>query len=79
MIKLHDKETGAWLGTISEEQLQYLIDQLEEESGDDQDYYLNDVTISAMEESGADAGLIALLRKVMGDKEEIEIRWSRAK
>ena len=33
MIQLHDKDTGTWIGTITEDNLQYLIDQLEEESG----------------------------------------------
>ncbi len=36
MPKLYDKDTGAWLGTITEEQLQFLIDQLKEESSEDQ-------------------------------------------
>jgi hypothetical protein len=31
MIQLHDKDTGAPLGSITEAQLQFLIDQLEEE------------------------------------------------
>jgi hypothetical protein len=40
MIQLHAKETGVFLGTITDAQLQFLIDQLEEESTDDTDYYL---------------------------------------
>ena len=35
MIKLVDKESGSFLGEITEEQLGYLIDQLEEESEED--------------------------------------------
>ena len=38
MIQLHEKETGVFLGTITNAQLQFLIDQLEEESTDDMDY-----------------------------------------
>jgi hypothetical protein len=30
MIKVYDKEPGAWLGTVDEQQLQFLVDQLEE-------------------------------------------------
>ena len=41
MIHLFDDETGASVGTITEDQLQYLVDQLEEESPDDTDYYIN--------------------------------------
>jgi hypothetical protein len=34
MIQVHEKETGVFLGTITDAQLQFLIDQLEEESTD---------------------------------------------
>lgn len=77
MVKLYDKDTGTLLGTITEEQLQFLIDQLEEESTDDTDYYLNQATLELFEQAGADAGLINILRKAIGEKEGIEIRWSR--
>lgn len=53
MIQIHDKDTGSWIGTLTEENLQFLIDQLEEESGEDQDYYINETTIDLFEESGA--------------------------
>ena len=39
MIKLSDKKNGAPLGTISEDDLQFLIDHLEEEWAEDTDYY----------------------------------------
>ena len=77
MIQLHDKETGAALGTISEEQLQYLIDQLEEESRDDQDYYINETTLDLFEQGGGDMALIKLLRSALKGRSEMEIRWSR--
>ena len=78
MIQLYDKETGAPLGAISEEQLRFLAGQLEEESPDDQDYYLNEPTLDALEEAGADPALLALLRKAMGERLEMEIRWARS-
>ena len=34
MIKVHDKDTGTWIGSITEENLQFLISQLEEESSE---------------------------------------------
>ncbi len=37
-ITLYDKETGTVLGTITEEQLQFLKDHLVEEGLGDQDY-----------------------------------------
>ena len=78
MIQLYDKETGASLGAITEEQLQFLADQLEEESPEDRDYYINEPTLDAFEEAGADAALVALLRKALGEREEMEIRWARS-
>lgn len=78
MIKLHDKETGGFLGTITEAQLQFLIDQLEEESAEDSDYYINQATLDLFEQSGAAADLLALLRQALGTREDMEIAWSRA-
>jgi processive 1,2-diacylglycerol beta-glucosyltransferase len=77
MVKLYEAQTGRPLGEISDEQLKFLTDQLEEESDDDQDYYLNRATLDIFAEEGADGTLLALLRGAMGDKEELEIRWER--
>jgi hypothetical protein len=78
MIELHEKETGILVGTITEAQLQFLIDQLEEESADDTDYYIDQATLDLFEEVGAEADLLALLRQALGPREGIEIVWSRA-
>jgi processive 1,2-diacylglycerol beta-glucosyltransferase len=76
-IELFDNETGTVLGTITESQLQFLIDQLEEESSDDRDYYLIPRTLELLEQRGADAELLALLRAGLGEREGFEIRWER--
>ena len=78
MIQLHDKDSGALIGTISEANLKFLIDELEEESGDDQDYYINVTTVENFEEAGADKALVDLLRRALGEREEMEVRWSRS-
>ena len=78
MIQLRNKETGAFVGTITEAQLQFLIDQLEEESTEDRDYYINQATLELFEQRGADADLLALLRQALGTREDIEIEWSPA-
>jgi processive 1,2-diacylglycerol beta-glucosyltransferase len=78
MINLYDSDTGTALGRISDEQLTFLEDHLEEESGEDQDYYFSAATIDALEEKGADAELVALLRRAVGDREGVEVRWERA-
>lgn len=78
MIQIHDKDTGSWLGTLTEDNLQFLIDQLEEESGEDQDYYINETTLDIFEEEGADKDLVTLLRSALNGRTEMEIRWSRS-
>jgi processive 1,2-diacylglycerol beta-glucosyltransferase len=77
MIQLYDNETGAVIGSLTEAQLELLVDRLEEESPGDQDYYVNQATVDAFEEEGLDAGLVTLLRKALGEREEMEIRWTR--
>jgi hypothetical protein len=77
MIAVRDKETGADLGTISEEQLQFLVDQLEEEYAEDRDYYINQTMLDVMRQNGADPGLVDLLSKAIGDRDGVEIEWSR--
>jgi processive 1,2-diacylglycerol beta-glucosyltransferase len=77
MIEIRDKETGAALGQITEEQLAFLIEQLEEEHDEDKDYYVNVATIDMLETNGADGGLVRLLRDAIGAREEMEIQWSR--
>lgn len=79
MIQIHDKDTGSWIGTLTEDNLQFLIDQLEEESGEDQDYYINETTVDLFEEQGADKNLVSLLRGALNGRTEMEIRWSRNK
>ena len=75
MIALYDKETGDTLGQITETQFQFLIDQLEEESSTDTDYYLNRAMIFFLEEKGADSDLINKLYEMLGDRDEMEVRW----
>jgi processive 1,2-diacylglycerol beta-glucosyltransferase len=77
MIQLKNQETGGGIGEITETQLQFLVDQLEEESTSDQDYYLDAATIEMLEDAGAEPGLVDLLRKGLGEREGITIRWSR--
>ncbi|HEX2223378.1 MAG TPA: galactosyldiacylglycerol synthase [Thermoanaerobaculia bacterium] len=77
MVKLYDKASGAEIGTVSEEQLRILFDQLEEESPNDDDYYINRETVYMLEQEGADASLIAILRQAMGDRDDMDIRWVR--
>lgn len=76
-IVLRDKDTNRDLGTITEAQLQFLQDQLEEETPEDRDYYLTEDTLDAFAEAGCDPALLDLLRRAMAGRRELEIRWER--
>ena len=77
MVKLLDTETGRVVGTISDEQLEYLQSQLEEESPDDHDYWFDVASLDVLEEQGTDEALIQVLRTALGEREEMELRWER--
>ncbi len=77
MVQLFDTESGTRLGTITDEQLQFLVDELEEESATDQDYYMTSETVDMLEENGADSQLIGLLRRALDGRESVEVRWAR--
>lgn len=78
MITLKNKDTGKLIGEISEDQLQFLIDELEEEDSEDVDYYLNRTVIEMLEDRGMDDELAELLYEALGDRDDIEIEWSRS-
>ena len=78
MIQLRDKQSGSVLDSISEDDLQFLIDNLEEESEDDVDYYLNRSTLEIFKEKGISSTLLSVLENALGDREDMEIEWSRA-
>lgn len=76
MIRLYEKDSGTALGTITQEQLQFLVDQLEEESLEDRDYYINSSTIGYFREIALNLDvLLEILGRALGDREEMEIRW----
>lgn len=77
MIKVYDAASGAEIGTIGDADLQFLIGQLEEESSEDQDYYINTVTLDMFEQAGAGPALIGVLRQGLAGREEMDIRWER--
>ena len=78
MIRLYNNETGDKIGQITDDQLQFLIDHLEEESLEDRDYYLQRDTLEMLENQGSDPRLLEVLRKALGDRDGVEIRWSRS-
>ena len=62
------------LGTITEEQLDFLMENLEEEFEEDEEYFLNQDTLEYLREQGADRDLVTLLEKALaGTQDGIDI------
>jgi hypothetical protein len=63
------------IGVISDSQLAFLVEQLEEEHDEDQDYYIDRETLELLSDNGAEPELVALLEKAIGDDDEMDIAW----
>ena len=77
MIDLFLKDSGRHLGTITEAELQYLVDSLEETSPDDQDYFVDQATVDYLADGRATDHLVDLLRTAVASSEGVEIRWQK--
>ena len=77
MIDLFNSETNEKLGSITEADLQVLVDGLEEESAEDQDYFIDEATIELLGDGRATEHLLGLLRRAVGTSDGVEIRWKR--
>ena len=77
MIDLYNATTGVLIGTITEADLQVLVDGLEEESTEDQDYFIDAATIDVLGDGRATIHLMTLLRSALGSSEGVDIRWQR--
>ena len=77
MIDLYNVATNQLLGSITEPDLQVLVDALEEESTEDRDYYINAATIDLIADGRASDHLVHLLRGALGSAEGVDIRWDR--
>ena len=75
MIEIFDRENGSSLGNITEDQLNFLMQNLEEEAYRDQDYYIDKQTIDTLTEKGMDSELKNLLINALGKREAMEILW----
>jgi hypothetical protein len=77
LINIYSTPDKALIGTLTESQLQFLIDNMEEESLEDRDYAITPMTLAYFEELGADPALLDMLRQALGNKNELVIRWER--
>jgi hypothetical protein len=76
VIQLRNVETGEVVGTISSGQRDFLMEQLEEEFEADRDYYFDANTVAMLEEAGADAELLTVLRTALQGLDGIDLSWS---
>ena len=74
MAKLFNAESGAFLGTVSDDDVQMMIDQLEEEDSADDDYYIDADTVDLLDEADGSPSLVELLRAAVGRLGGIDVR-----
>jgi processive 1,2-diacylglycerol beta-glucosyltransferase len=64
------------IGTLTEKQLDFLMENLEEEFEEDEEYFLNLDTIDYLKEQGADRDLIVMLEGALsGTVDGVEILY----
>ena len=73
MYALYVKSDHRFLGDISDDELKFLVDNLEEESLNDTDYDLSRLTLEYLRGNGLSQRLAALLDGALGDQDDIEI------
>lgn len=76
-VTLYHDDTGVYIGTISQLQLQFLVDQLEEEGPGDDTYYLDAPTLQFLAERGAELSLLAVLQPPVDERGHVEVRYVR--
>jgi hypothetical protein len=75
MPRIFRLDTGNDIGNITDAQLAFLVEQLEEEHDDDKDYFIDRDTLELLSDNGADPDLLGMLEKAMGDDESMDIAW----
>ena len=63
------------VGELSEEQLDFLIDNLEEEWPEDRDYFINRPMLEMLKARGADSVLLHMLSEALANRDEVDILW----
>jgi hypothetical protein len=75
MIKLFDGENDKEVGAITEAQLEFLIEELADESLDEYTYNINASVINYLEGAGADPQVVSMLRRLLGSRTSTELRY----
>ena len=75
MYQLIDIEHNNEIGVITEDQVQFLIDNLEEEGVEDQDYYIDPEFLSFLAENSCDEELLTILTDALEGRVNIDVRY----
>ncbi|MDE0186413.1 MAG: galactosyldiacylglycerol synthase [Candidatus Poribacteria bacterium] len=75
IFRLVDLEHDQEIGIITENQVQFLIENLEEGGIEDQDYYINEETYDFLAENGCEVELLEMLAEALERRDEIDIRY----
>ena len=67
----HDQE----IGIITEDQVQFLIENLEDGGIEDQDYFIDEETYDFLAEIGCEEELLEMLAENLDGKDSIDIRY----
>jgi hypothetical protein len=76
MPTLYNAKTDEVIGSLTDAQVQTLVNQLEEESLKDQDYAIDSMTLAYFDGLGIDPDLLSLLRAALGSQSEVIVRWA---
>jgi hypothetical protein len=76
MARLYRVDNDKTLGTINASQLKFLVDMLEEEDDEDQDYFIDQDTLELFSDNKCDPELLAMLESALDDGEDgVDIAW----
>ncbi len=75
MPRLIRIDSGDEIGKVTDAQLKFLVEQLEEENDDDTEYFIDRETLELLSDNGADPELIVILEKGLGDDDEMDVAW----
>ena len=79
MIAVSNKESGESVGSLTDSQLQILINHLVKTDPDDQDYYIDRRTIDLIKAVAADhVSVVEMLERALGDRDGVDIVWTRS-
>ncbi len=78
MPELYLKSDNTHLGHVSDDDLNFLVAQLEEESLTDEDYTIDRMTFEFLKDQGISPNLQAIIEKALGDKDEVEIKYTKS-